>query len=150
MLASVLPGRAVLVCQSYITPASRHGGRHQGHHGGRRVVRYAYRTGRTGVVEQLCTRPGLPGAMVHAWKLKSVTVSARVPQQRYSAFTATFCEVGCILAWTPITESKVLNYVLIAESTVLSTGAGLAASLSFGEIGADLLGMVGDNPFHSI
>ena len=61
-----------------------------------------------------------------------------------------FCEVGCILAWTPITESKVLNYVLIAESTVLSTGAGLAASLSFGEIGADLLGMVGDNPFHSI
>ena len=64
--------------------------------------------------------------------------------------TATFCEVGCILAWTPITESKVLNYVLIAESTVLSTGAGLAASLSFGEIGADLLGMVGDNPFHSI
>ena len=71
-------------------------------------------------------------------------------QQRYSAFTASFCEVGCILAWTPITESKVLNYVLIAESTVSSTGAGLAASLSFGEIGADLLGMVGDNPFHSI
>ena len=71
-------------------------------------------------------------------------------QQRYSAFTATFCEVGCILAWTPITESKVLNYVLIAESTVSSTGAGLAASLSFGETSADLLGMVGDNPFHSI
>ena len=64
--------------------------------------------------------------------------------------TATFCEVGCILAWTPITESKVLNYVLIAESTVSSTGAGLAASLSFGETSADLLGMVGDNPFHSI
>ncbi len=42
-------------------------------------------------------------------------------QQRYSAFTASFCEVGYILAWTPITESKVLNYTLIAESTVSST-----------------------------
>jgi len=72
-----------------------------------------------------------------------------VPRELFR-LTATFCEVGCILAWTPITESKVLNYVLIAESTVSSTGAGLAASLSFGEIGADLLGMVGDNPFHSI
>ena len=62
MLAPVLPGRAVLERGAYITPASRHGGHHQGHHGGCRVVRYAYRTGRTGAVEQLCTRPGLPGA----------------------------------------------------------------------------------------
>ena len=90
--------------------------------------------------------------MESAYHSGSAAPAARssTAQQRYSAFTATFCEVGCILAWTPITESKVLNYVLIAESTVLSTGAGLAASLSFGEIGADLLGMVGDNPFHSI
>ena len=65
-----------------------------------------------------------------------------------------FISPAYILAWTCTyylgTESKVLNYVLIAESTVLSTGAGLAASLSFGETSADLLGMVGDNLFHSI
>ena len=63
MLASVLPGRAVLERGAYITPASRHGGHHQGHHGRRRVVRYAYRTGRTGAAEQLCTRPGLRGRL---------------------------------------------------------------------------------------
>ena len=90
--------------------------------------------------------------IMHACIDRACTTSDVVCTRNIYLFrlTATFCEVGYILAWTPITESKVLNSVLIAESTVLSTGAGLAASLSFGETSADLLGMVGDNPFHSI
>jgi len=52
------------------------------------------------------TCKSVPPRVLHAQRARAqIAHAAGLAQQSYSAFTASFCEVGCILAWTPITES---------------------------------------------
>ena len=80
---------------------------------------------------------------LYAWRMRNKGISFDLREIGYT--------LGYWYTWTPITESNVIDSIIIAGCTISSIGFSLAASLSFGGKRADLLTqrMFGDKALHT-